>query len=184
MKSKWVEKAATEEMDSRSAIYFIASAVQETKNVIGDPKKILCVGCSDGTEISQWGHGIGIDLNDASIAKAKARGFDVKKMDMHEMKFADNNFDLVFARDVFEHADSPIQAISEMARVSNKYVVIVLPDDSWASSGWHFLIPTLKQMISLGEKVGLNLRAYREYQLASPGQVRVWEQALYIFEKR
>ncbi|HEB13632.1 MAG TPA: methyltransferase domain-containing protein, partial [candidate division CPR3 bacterium] len=88
-------------------------------------------------------------------------------MDMHDLKFEDERFDLVFARDVFEHAVAPFVVFSEMARVSKKYVLIILPDDTWGKSPLHISIPTLKQMVVLGMKQDMGLCLYDEaYHIA------------------
>lgn len=187
MKKDWLKTVSSEEMDSESASEIIEYSIGEALGVIKGNQSILCVGCSDGTEMEIWekltnSRAItGIDLNENSLSKCRSKGLRVHQMDMHDMEFNNNMFGVVFARDVFEHALNHVQVLSEMARVSRKYVVIVLPDDTWQSSIWHFMIPTLKQMISLGEKAGLKLAALREYNLIV-GKASI-NQCLYVFEK-
>jgi len=186
MKRDWLAKTASEEMDSTAASQIISYGIDQALEVIkGDPS-ILSVGCGDGTEMELWRERLnttvfGIDLNDASLEKCLHKGLNVEKMDMHDLSFDTGSFGLVFARDVFEHSLNHVQVLSEFSRVSSKYVVIVLPDETWQSSTWHFIIPTLKQMISLGEKSGLKLVALREYNLIV-GRA-VIEQVMYVFEK-
>jgi len=179
--NKWLELVASEEMDSQGAYHTILAAVQTVKEIIGDPESTLCIGCGAGVELGLFDHATGIDLNEQSLVVCREAGYTAEKMDMHAMTFPDGKFELVFSRDVFEHAVSPIEAISEMARVSKKYVAVILPDESWQSSKWHFIIPTMKQMISLGEKVGLLLQSYREYDVII-GNTDV-HQYVYIFRK-
>ena len=181
MKKDWLALVGSEVMDSSNQDSLIRHAVKFTKDVIGVPEKTLCVGVGDGTEMDYFTNVKGIDISDESIRKCVEDGYDVVKMDMHDMTFPDGSFDLVFSKDNFEHAISPIEAMSEFARVSNKYVVIVVPDESWQSSGWHFIIPTFKQMVTLAEKCGMALRALREYNVMI-GQMCVF-QTLYIFQK-
>jgi len=181
MQSKWIEKAATEEMDSQGALPLIEVSASVTLSITGQVKT-LCVGCGDGTEMGFFKDVEGIDLNEASLDKCLDKGCKVAKMDMHDMSYPDNSFDLVFARDSFEHSESPIQVLSEMARVTKKYISITLPDQSWDISDWHYLIPTLRQMIAMGDKVGLNLRSYKEFNRILGAQFVT--QHLYIFEKR
>jgi ubiquinone/menaquinone biosynthesis C-methylase UbiE len=168
-------------MDSAGQESLIRSAYSTVKNIIGEQKKTLCVGVGDGTELKYFRGAYGIDINDKSIEKCREENFNVSKMDMHKMTFQDGVFDLVFSKDNFEHSVSHIEVISEFARVSRRYVAIVLPDESWQCSGWHFIIPNMKQMISLGEKVGLSLRAFREYDVLSG--TRIVGQFIYIYEK-
>lgn len=180
-RQKWLNLTGSEVMKSNEALLLISIHVGSIKEVIGNPDNTLVVGCADGTEMNLWDKCTGIDLNDESLAKSSGNGFIVHKMDMHDMTFKDGEFSLVSSRDVFEHAVSSIEAISEMARVSSKYVAITVPDSSWQYSAWHFIIPTMKQMITLGEKVGLMLKAYREYGVIQGSEYV--KQYLYIFQK-
>ena len=179
--NKWLDLVGSEEMESEKQESLIHHAIMDIKKVIGEPKNTLCVGCADGTEMKYFDKPFGIDLNEKSLAKCREKNLQVEKMDMHHMTFSDNTFELVYSKDNFEHAISHIEALSEYARVSSRYVAIVLPDDSWQSSGWHFIIPTLKQMVTLGEKCGLMFKALREYNLIV-GRSAVY-QSIYIFQK-
>lgn len=181
---QWLDITSAEVMKLNSGDYnFVSVPIGIIKDLVGDKiDTILSVGFGDGSELVFWGDNAqGIDMNDENIAMVKSAGCNVQKMDMHDMTFEDGKFDIVFSRDVFEHSISHIQVISEMARVSKRYVAIVLPDNQWAASGHHFIIPNLQQMISMGEKVGLSLRAYREYNILS--NIIVVNQSLYLFEK-
>ena len=181
-KSKsWLKLVGSEVMNSKEAIFLIRIHVGLINEKIGEPKSVLVIGCADGTEMSLWDNSEGIDLNQTSLNICESKGLKARMMDMHKMDFNDNSFELVSSRDVFEHAISPIEAISEMSRVSSKYVAITIPDSSWQWSDWHFIIPTMEQMLSLGEKVGLKLLSYREYG-AIQGSEYV-KQYLYLFEK-
>lgn len=189
MKHDLLPLVASEEMDSGAAKEIIEAAVKQASLIVRHDgmgfAKVLCVGCGDGTELDLWAERktmpVGIDLNDASIEKTRKRGYQVEKMDMHNMTFEDLSFDVVFARDVFEHALSPMEALLEMARVSRQYVIVVVPDETWQSSAWHFIVPTMRQMLSLGEKAGLKLRAVREYNRIVGGTVI--NQSMYVFTK-
>jgi ubiquinone/menaquinone biosynthesis C-methylase UbiE len=179
--SKWLEFVGSEEMDSRGQEALISFAANTIHSIIGKQPRTLCVGCGDGTELKYFPHAFGIDINQKSLRICREKNLQVEDMDMHHMTFNDNTFDLVFSKDNFEHSISSIEAISEFSRVSKKYVAIVLPDDSWQSSKWHFIIPTLKQMVTLGEKVNLMLRSLREYNLQI-GQCNIF-QSIYLFQK-
>ena len=176
----WLDLVASEKMDSSGAAHTITQSCSLIQEIIGKPETVLCVGCGSGYELNMWSNAEGIDLNDVSLQKCRNQGFIVYKEDMHKMSFKDNSYELVYSRDVFEHAISPIEAISEMARVSSKYVAIVLPDESWQWSKWHFIIPTIRQMISLGEKANLMLKSMREYNI-NLGTTNI-QQSLYLFQ--
>lgn len=56
--------------------------------------------------------------------------------DMHDLPFEDNSFDLVCARHALEHVLIPYVALSEMARVSRRYLLVVVPQDSIKTLEW------------------------------------------------
>lgn len=163
----WVLNTTSEVMNSDGQIANINKAIEVSLSGIEKIDSVLSVGSGDGTEIALFESvGLkvkGIDGNFLSVDKCKSKGFDVVQGDMHEMPFKDKEFDMVFSRDVFEHAFSHIALIQEMARVSKKYVSITLPDESWGSSGLHSLIPTTEQMIYLGMKADLSLRTMGKF---------------------
>jgi len=145
-----------EEMDSTSQ----ASIVENSLNHLPeDAKTILCVGIGDGYEmlkIRETKRAVsGITLNKQAV---KYDGLDVYKMDMHHMAFESASFDLVYAKDVFEHAFSHWLALKEMVRVSKKYIMIILPDtEKWSGGKYHTIVPNEIQMIELAKKFGLKL---------------------------
>ena len=183
MSKDWLSFMGAEEMDSVNQYQLISLAVRLAKELTDNAFTVLSVGCADGTEMELFGGDVkGIDLNDVSLQKCTNKGLDVQKMDMHKMTFPDNSFDLVFSKDNFEHALTPIHAIEEFARVTSKYVCIVLPDESWQSDGRHLIIPTMRQMIALGEKAGLALKSYREYNIIVNNICTVTS-CFYLFQK-
>ncbi len=179
--NKFIEEIGAEEMDSAGAAELIDFAIGL---IPSDVKSVLCVGFGSGYElekIEERGCKVkGVDYNQKNIERTKDL-FDVKQMDMHDLKFKDKSSDLVFARDVFEHATSHITAFSEMARVSKKYILITLPDNVWALSLNHTLIPTLKQMITLGIRFNYALDYFYERFHQSKG---IWKEYYYIFRRK
>lgn len=97
----------------------------------------LDIGCHTGYHTEQLkemiGDAIGIDINEKLLAVAHKYNRDYCKMgDMHNLDFADNTFDLVFAHEVLEHADNLDKALSECYRVlkPNGYLVFSVPSAS------------------------------------------------------
>lgn len=87
--------------------------------------KILCVGARGGYEVQTfqnlgYKNVVGIDL---------VEGKNVIKMDMHYMKFNNEEFDLIFSSHNLEHSNNPNLVISEFNRVlkGNGYVAIEIP---------------------------------------------------------
>lgn len=160
---KWeayLQVAASEKMDSTGAADLINNAIL---HLPPDAGKVLCIGCGDGYELSRIRGAAGTNLNPEQVEQVRSKGFECYHADMHELPFEDKSFDTVFCRDAFEHALSPYIAISEFARVARKYVLIVVPDESWQFSKWHYICPTPIQMISLGIKLGLKPAAAWRY---------------------
>jgi SAM-dependent methyltransferase len=86
-------------------------------------QSVLCVGCRNDDEIRYFrkrgaGRVIGIDLYDA--------GPDIVSMDMHDLKFPDNSFDVVYSRHSFEHAYDKRKAGHEFIRVLRPHGVVVI----------------------------------------------------------
>ena len=88
--------------------------------------RVLCVGCRNSSELdymkrkgAKSAHGI--DL----FSECQ----DIVVMDMHDMKFPDNEFDLIFSAHSLEHAHSISKVVNEMLRVvkNNGYIAIEVP---------------------------------------------------------
>jgi SAM-dependent methyltransferase len=84
---------------------------------------VLCVGCRNTAEIDYfWSKGamkvIGIDL----YSKSK----DILVMDMHQMNFPENSFDVVFCSHSLEHAYNTQQAISQIVRAARPGALLAI----------------------------------------------------------
>lgn len=93
---------------------------------------ILDVGCGDGalTNLlaSTYEKVVGIDKSNEALKHVKAEKISGS---IDYMPFPDNGFDLVVCSEVLEHLPQGIykQAILELQRVSNKYIIISVPND-------------------------------------------------------
>ena len=81
---------------------------------LGPKHSVLCIGCRNGNELDYIrlkgaGSVVGIDV----ISTRQ----DILVMDMHELKFPDNSFDVVYTCHSFEHAYDPMKVGQEIARV-------------------------------------------------------------------
>lgn len=86
-------------------------------------KDVLCVGCRNTDELRYFRRRnvasvVGIDLYDA--------GPDILIMDMHDLKFADGSFDVVYSRHSFEHAYDTHKVGREFVRVLKDGGVVVI----------------------------------------------------------
>jgi SAM-dependent methyltransferase len=83
--------------------------------------EILDAGCGSGrnmVELARLGTVTGLELADASVAKARSRGVGrVVQGTLEAMPFDDDSFDLAVSFDVIEHLDNDRAALRELRRV-------------------------------------------------------------------
>ncbi|WP_236222625.1 glycosyltransferase [Pseudomonas asiatica] len=90
---------------------------------------ILDAGCGNGTvtnKLAKHWDVVGCDLSESAVRHVKAPAL---VADLSCIPFADSHFDMVLSSDVIEHLPDAIyaQALSEMARVSSRYILIAVP---------------------------------------------------------
>jgi SAM-dependent methyltransferase len=99
------------------AVTLINRVAQEQPS--GGP--VLCVGCRNGVELDRFrGHGfeevVGIDIF--------SQRDDILLMDMHEMSFSNDSFDVVYASHSLEHSYDVDRVAGEIERVARDGAVI------------------------------------------------------------
>lgn len=102
-------------------------------------EKILDVGCGEGVTLNK--------IQEMKIGK-KLEGVDnfkdaieigtktfpklsLKLADIYALPYKDNSFDIVLCNEVLEHLERPQDAIKELIRVSNKYLLLSVPNEPW-----------------------------------------------------
>jgi 2-polyprenyl-3-methyl-5-hydroxy-6-metoxy-1,4-benzoquinol methylase len=108
-------------------------------NLIATKKvdSILDVGCGEGFTLNRlkekgtYKKLEGIEYLPAAIELGKKTYPDIKitQGSIYELPYKDNSFDLVLCTEVLEHLDKPQDALRELVRVSNKYLVISVPNE-------------------------------------------------------
>jgi len=96
---------------------------------------------------------IGSDIGFSVVSLAKTDRQFVKwcVSDGKNIPITENSFDIVFACEVLEHIDKPIDVLKEINRVSKKYVIISVPFEPF----WRIMnIMRLKYLSSLGNTPG------------------------------
>ena len=85
------------------------------------PPRVLDAGCGSGRTLDMlrpWGELSGIDVDDAAIGVARARGHaDVRHCPVETLPWEDSTFGLVTCLDVIEHTDDDVRALAELRRV-------------------------------------------------------------------
>ena len=88
--------------------------------------RMLMIGAGTGAEVlaaKERGYeaiGTGL-LNDEQIAYARSRGVDYRLMDMHDLKFPNESFDVVYAKYSIEHCVNPWLVCLEVYAVLRDY---------------------------------------------------------------
>ena len=94
--------------------------------------KILDAGCGDGWTMDQlrnngYNNLWGIDVNDEKLAVARKYGHkNVAQSLLPDLKFADNFFDLIFCRHVYEHLLYPQETLKTFFRILKKSGILFL----------------------------------------------------------
>ncbi len=115
-------------------------------------QSVLCVGARNNDEIRYFrelgaGYVVGIDLYDVPP--------DIVVMDMHDLKFEDNRFDVVYSRHSFEHAYDKYKAGKEFIRVLKPggVVVVEVPGKYKGGGDYNYFNGTEDVLVAFGEHV-------------------------------
>jgi SAM-dependent methyltransferase len=100
-------------------------------------QSILDVGCGEGFTLERFynekiGRGFeGIEYDSEAVKTANKLypHLDIKQGDIYKLPYKNNSFDLVVATEVLEHLEDPKKAYRELLRVSNKYVLLSVPNE-------------------------------------------------------
>ena len=112
--------------------------------------RILDVGCGSATLARYWllrgNNIIGLDISDNALRMARQDGVPCVKANAAQgLPFPDNTFDLVYTDALLEHFRSPEQVLKEVFRVSKKYVISIVPRDTFLNNLLAVLIKAPKE---------------------------------------
>jgi len=99
-------------------------------------------------------------LSQALAAETGTENVDFSVEDVHALSFADDTFDVVHTHQVLQHVADPVQALSEMRRVTKPGGIVAARDADYAGFIWFPLAPELDEW----------LRLYREAARANGGE--------------
>jgi SAM-dependent methyltransferase len=86
-----------------------------------DGGRVLCVGCRNALELDRFRARGFDDVVGIDVFSQRA---DILVMDMHEMLFPDNSFDVVYASHALEHSYDVNRVVREIVRVARDRAVI------------------------------------------------------------
>lgn len=124
------------------------------------PANILVVGCGDGTEVACLGeyfpgsNVLGIDINAKQVSFNRCT---IEPGDAQNMRFKNNEFDLIYSFHVIEHIPDPMKAIAEMSRVLKEKGDLLI-----GTPNRHRLVGYMSGNATLLEKIKWNLRDWRD----------------------
>lgn len=76
---------------------------------------------------------VGIDNSSESvkIGKQLYPNLDIRLGSIYDLQFKNSSFDLVLATEVLEHLAEPQKALTELRRVSKRYILLSAPNEPW-----------------------------------------------------
>jgi len=104
-----------------------------------NPQRILDAGCGEGFTIMKlMENGIGkrlVGVENSKIAISLSKKVNpqltIKFGSVYSLPYKDNSFDLVICTEVLEHLNEPEKGLSELVRVSKKYLLLTVPNEPW-----------------------------------------------------
>lgn len=114
---------------------FMTVLLNEVKTL--KPSSILDVGAGEGFTLEKLrtakvGKKLeGIEYMDEAIELGKKTNPKVllKKGDIYQLPYKQNEFDVVLCTEVLEHLEDPEKALHELKRVSKKYILLSVPNE-------------------------------------------------------
>ncbi len=103
----------------------ILDFVRKLLNPLGSIDSALDFGSGDGFFASQWGQQGAIkSVTAVDVIQRRTTLVAPLIYDGQRLPFADHTFDLAYAIDVLHHCQDPVEALSDLCRCSNKYLLI------------------------------------------------------------
>lgn len=104
-----------------------------------NPKTILDVGCGEGYTTMCIKNSFpeveieGIEFGETVLKKACELHPHIRfeQGSIYSIKRGNESYDLVLSSEVLEHLDNPINGLLELKRVSNRFVLISVPNEPW-----------------------------------------------------
>lgn len=101
-----------------------------------DFKNCFEAGCGEGFSsqviVGNKNHnfiGMDININSLKLAKQRCQNAYFIKGDIFRIPFFDARFDMVISTEVLEHLDNPMNALTELCRVSKKWLILSVPNE-------------------------------------------------------
>ncbi len=101
------------------------------------PESVLDAGCGEGFSLNKLREnnigkkleGIENSKTAIDISKKINSKLNIKLGSVYSLPYKDNSFDLVICTEVLEHLDNPERGLSQVMRVSKKYIIFSVPNE-------------------------------------------------------
>ena len=129
--------------------------------------KILDAGCGSGrnmVEFARVGTVTGVEISDASIARARERGIgEVVQSSITELPLPDDRFDVAVCLDVIEHIEDDLRALRELRRVVRPGGILLVT------------VPAYQWLWSEHDVINHHKRRYTRKTLSAAAEQAGWE---------
>lgn len=143
-------------MRPREEIYHAGPTREPSERLVSFAREhagesVVDLGCGYGgyaRRLQEEGHRVvGVDLDTALLAEARAQGVEAIEADVQETPFPDGHFDTALLFEVLEHLPEPERALTEALRIARRNVLVTVPNvgehDHLAAHGlayWHLVV--------------------------------------------
>lgn len=90
--------------------------------------RVLDLGGNDGSLLDNYNgkEKYILDVAPKALQKAKRKGYQIKKAEMHKTGFKSNFFDTVLLIHTFEHSPKPFELLNELRRITKNEGIIII----------------------------------------------------------
>ena len=132
-KDYWAQRKNARAFDHPIVAYFARQRIQYLRECLGEaPKSAFDVGCGDGFSTyytAEWIPSVrGGDGSETMLDHNPAGRHRLQVIDAENLPLEDRSSEMVYCWEVLHHLNNPQRAVSEMARVCSKYVVLFEPN--------------------------------------------------------
>jgi ubiquinone/menaquinone biosynthesis C-methylase UbiE len=164
--------------------YYYSTLKELLRQTVGTSRNVLEVGCGTGEILAalEIQNGIGLDISEAMIARAKEKFADVGRLifvagTLETLKMDRADYDCILLVDVIEHLESLSKTVQHLRRISepSTRVVVSMANPSWEPllmlierlglkmpEGPHWRISS-KQLIAEFRRFGFDLKLKKRY---------------------
>lgn len=148
---------------------------------------ILDLGSGDGWFQTLYPSAISMSANLEDVKQGEEKGFNMVLADAHDLPFDKDMFDVVWARQCFEHFVSPYIALKEVHRVlkDDGFAVIILPTPlpRQIHASTHLYVMDSESWFNLFSKTGFEV-PYAIKTRTNTQEENTWDEFVFIIRRK